>query len=134
MLKTLEDEYGNRHQKDIAVKMANEWERRIGTETVHQSSPTTVVNSSRGTSQARNEVHLTKAGVKPASELKKVGSKAVKEGHLRKVGSKNVKEGDLRKVGSKVVKEGDLRNVNSKTSSSDQLRRKNTREIVQGML
>lgn len=37
------DEYQNKHERDIAVKMANLWEEKIGSETKH--SPRTVLGS-----------------------------------------------------------------------------------------
>lgn len=69
------DEYGNKHEPEITKKLANEWEKKIGSDTVHngklgsagkKGSPTTVLNSSKASAGKR--VELTPAGTAQASK------------------------------------------------------------------
>lgn len=53
-------EYANKHEKDIAVKMANLWEGKIGSDKKH--SPRTVVSSTEKAVEPQETVSLTKAG------------------------------------------------------------------------
>lgn len=79
------EEYGNKHAPEIATKMTNLWEKKIGSKTEHErkggssakkSSPTTVVNSS-GTSVGVG-VALPEAGSEQASnQLRKVNTKEI---------------------------------------------------------
>lgn len=79
------DEYGNKHVPEITSKMANLWEKKIGSDAVHEQkgessakkpSPTTVLNSS-DTSVGKG-VALTEAGSEQASnQLRKINTKDI---------------------------------------------------------
>lgn len=79
------DEYGNKHQPEVAIKMANLWEKKIGSDVSHnrkpghdrkKTSPTTVVNSSGA--EVGGGITLSKAGdLRASSKPKKTKTKEV---------------------------------------------------------
>ncbi|PXF43884.1 hypothetical protein BWQ96_06350 [Gracilariopsis chorda] len=57
-------EYGDKHEKPVTSKIANIWERRIGSDVVHDASPSSVVKSSG--SEVSRGPNLTSAGSQKA--------------------------------------------------------------------
>lgn len=71
-------EYANKHEKNIAVNMANLWERKIGSDKTH--SPRAVIDSVKKEEEQRKVIVLMKAGSSLAGEELQKKDSSLKEG------------------------------------------------------